>query len=56
MQENQKQTIENDDDNVRLLKMMVSRLKERSHIQQTYVSISCNCKDPMVRRIRRAWS
>lgn len=45
-----KATRESDEGRVRLLQMMASRLKERSHVQRTYVIVSCNSKDPMSMR------
>ncbi|KAG0175427.1 hypothetical protein DFQ28_000046 [Apophysomyces sp. BC1034] len=45
-----KATRESDEDRVRLLQMMVSRLKKRSRVQRTYVTISCNSKDAMIMR------
>ncbi|KAL1928097.1 hypothetical protein VTP01DRAFT_3013 [Rhizomucor pusillus] len=41
---------ENDKDRLRLLQLMVHHLKERSHVQRTYVSVSCNSKGPISTR------
>ncbi|KAG0193421.1 hypothetical protein DFQ28_005425, partial [Apophysomyces sp. BC1034] len=45
-----KATTEDDKDRVRLLQLMVKRLKERSHVQRTYIALSCDNEEPLSTR------